>query len=128
MICRNDDHLASRTTTMAPRYSAEQCGLGLRLRNDPVGQAGVGESGMYDGPLVACVVPLPLPFSFPLRLEKDEDFLDAVRAQLRALGQEQDGKIGKVRMRPTAAPNKAGMIRMIGHDWNVGWTEVGQAS
>ena len=118
---------------MAPRYSAEQCGLGLRLRNDPVGQAGVGESGMYDGPLVACV-PLPLPFSFPLRLENDEDFLDAVRAQLHALGQEQDGKtgktgkIGKVRMRPTAALNKAGMIQMIGNDWNVGWTEVGQAS
>ena len=53
-----------------------------------------------------------LPFSFP-RLEKDQDFLDAVRAQLRALGQEQDGKIGKVRMRrPTAALNKAGMIGM----------------
>lgn len=63
---------------------------------------------------------MPLPFSFPLpRLEKDEDFLDAVRAQLRALGQEQDGKVSM--RRPAAATlNKAGMIGM--------WTEVGQAN
>ena len=59
---------------------------------------------------------MPLPFSFPLpRLEKDEDFLDAVRAQLRALGQEQDGKVS---MRSSSYTEQGW------NDWNVdrSWT------
>ena len=40
----------------SPRHSAEQCGLGLRLRNDPVGQAGGDTAGCSWESRQSCVV------------------------------------------------------------------------